>query len=154
VGRKDALYGLTDQLQQARSRDDVYTAALHAILTALPCDRAAILLFDETRTMRFVASREAHEARAVSSARAALESLESFQPQVALLDIGLPVMDGYSLARRIRGSSPFSGVKLIAITGYGQPADVSRASDAGFDAHLVKPVDFSLLRRTMERLAP
>jgi CheY-like chemotaxis protein len=60
-------------------------------------------------------------------------------------------MNGYTLARHIRESSRFAGLKLVAITGYGQPDDVSRASEAGFDAHLVKPLDFSLLRRTLER---
>jgi CheY-like chemotaxis protein len=94
---------------------------------------------------------EGHEARAVCNAKDALERLESFQPHVAMLDIGLPDMDGYTLARHIRESSRFAGLKLVAITGYGQPDDISRASEAGFDAHLVKPLDFSLLRRIMER---
>jgi hypothetical protein len=57
VRQKDALYRLADRLQQAKSRDEVYSAALHAIVTALPCDRASILLFDGSGTMRFVAWR-------------------------------------------------------------------------------------------------
>jgi PAS domain S-box-containing protein len=107
---------------------------------------------DAASSLALLLESEGHEARAVYNAKDALEGLESFQPQVCMLDIGLPDMDGYTLARHIRESSRFAGLKLIAITGYGQPDDVSRASDAGFDAHLVKPLDFSVLRRTMDAL--
>jgi CheY-like chemotaxis protein len=68
-----------------------------------------------------------------------------------LLDIGLPEMDGYCLAGHIRQLSDRVGLKLIALTGYGQADDVNRARAAGFDEHLVKPLDFALLRRTLER---
>jgi PAS domain S-box-containing protein len=106
---------------------------------------------DAASSLALLLESEGHEARAVCNAKAALEGLESFHPHVAMLDIGLPDMDGYTLARQIRESSRFAGLKLVAITGYGRPEDVSRASEAGFDAHLVKPLDFSLLRRIMER---
>ena len=66
----------------------------------------------------------------------------------ALLDIGLPVMDGYELARRLR--SQLGTVRLIAITGYGQPDDRARAKEAGFDAHLVKPVDLDELQAALD----
>lgn len=69
---------------------------------------------------------------------AALDLIQTFLPQVALLDIGLPEMDGYELARRIIESGV--ACQLIAITGYGHDADRARALDAGFAAHLVKPV--------------
>ncbi len=68
----------------------------------------------------------------------ALDGLQSFRPDAALLDIGLPVMDGYELAQRLRARIP--AIKLIALTGYGQANDRARSRDAGFDAHLVKPV--------------
>jgi signal transduction histidine kinase len=64
----------------------------------------------------------------------------STRPEIALVDIGLPELDGYQVARRIR-SALGAGISLIALTGYGQPEDVRKARDAGFDAHLVKPVD-------------
>jgi CheY-like chemotaxis protein len=95
---------------------------------------------------------EGHETLAASSAREAIDRLESFQPDVALLDIGLPDMDGYTLAELIRESAPCKGMKLVALTGYGQAEDVARARQAGFDAHLIKPLDYSLLRQTLERL--
>jgi signal transduction histidine kinase/ActR/RegA family two-component response regulator len=64
-----------------------------------------------------------------------------FAPDVALLDIGLPVMDGYELAGRLRGTPRGERIHLVAVTGYGQESDRRRAAEAGFDAHLVKPVD-------------
>jgi CheY-like chemotaxis protein len=60
---------------------------------------------------------------------------------VALVDIGLPVLDGYEVARRIRGLSHGKGMRLVAVTGYGQPEDVQRSKDAGFDRHVTKPLD-------------
>jgi CheY-like chemotaxis protein len=62
---------------------------------------------------------------------------------VALLDLGMPVMDGYELAIQLRGQPGWRTVRLVAVTGYGQPSDRERTQAAGFDAHLVKPVDVS-----------
>ena len=74
---------------------------------------------------------------------AALARLDAFAPDAALLDIGLPVMSGYELAGRLRDRVP--GIRLVALTGYGQDHDRARARDAGFDAHLVKPTDTAAL---------
>ena len=76
-------------------------------------------------------------------------SRKSFNPDVVLLDIGLPRMDGYEVARRLRHSLLRKGAKLIALTGYGQAEDRERAQAAGFDAHLVKPVDLAALTRLL-----
>ena len=73
----------------------------------------------------------------------ALSALETFQADVAVIDIGLPVIDGYELAGQIRGDG--HAPRLIAMTGYGQPADRVRSRQAGFDEHLVKPVDVAAL---------
>jgi len=70
-----------------------------------------------------------------------------FVPDVALLDIGLPVMDGYELARRLRALPAWRDVKLLALTGYGQSSDRARSVDVGFDHHLVKPIDLATLER-------
>jgi CheY-like chemotaxis protein/anti-sigma regulatory factor (Ser/Thr protein kinase) len=70
------------------------------------------------------------------------------KPDVALLDIGLPVMDGYELAQRMRAQQP--GIDLFAITGYGQDSDLQRSREAGFRQHLTKPVDLELLARLLE----
>ena len=81
----------------------------------------------------------------VNDAAAALRAAQESAPAVALLDIGLPVMDGYELAGRLRDVPGGPRIKLVAITGYGQPTDRERSRLAGFDAHLVKPVDLDAL---------
>ena len=81
----------------------------------------------------------------------ALAMVAGFEPELALLDIGLPVMDGYDLARRLRALGAFAGVYLVALTGYGQEMDRERALGAGFDDHIVKPVDLAKLRELIGR---
>jgi signal transduction histidine kinase len=77
---------------------------------------------------------------------AALRIAKEFKPEVCLVDIGLPAMDGYELARRLRESRDLaSGARIIAVTGYGQDADRERSRQAGFDSHLVKPVNLDVL---------
>jgi CheY-like chemotaxis protein len=87
---------------------------------------------------------------ALLNAEALLDRLTEFQPDVILIDIGLPGVDGYELARRVRAQEDYQDVRLIAITGYSQESDRQRALGAGFNDHLVKPVDMkhleSLLR--------
>ncbi len=79
----------------------------------------------------------------------ALEALDTFKPDIALLDIGMPGMDGYELARRIRATPRGRNLVLVALTGWGQADDKKRAADAGFDEHLTKPVDPDLLTRVI-----
>jgi signal transduction histidine kinase len=86
-----------------------------------------------------------HETIVAYDGPVALELVSSFQPDVAVLDIGLPVMDGYELARRLRESLGPDKLRLIALTGYGQDADRAKATEVGFDHHLVKPVDLDAL---------
>jgi two-component system, sensor histidine kinase len=90
---------------------------------------------------------DGHEADAVYSAKEALHAVETYNPDVVLLDIGLPEMDGHQVAQQIRKRS--SGIRLIALTGYGQAEDIARTCAAGFDAHMVKPVDFDVLQRAI-----
>jgi CheY-like chemotaxis protein len=95
-----------------------------------------------------------HTVRVAHNGPSALKIAEEFQPELGLLDIGLPVMDGYELAQRLRTSSDRQVPKLIAITGYGQAADVRRSVEAGFDDHLVKPVHFERLEAVIDQLLP
>jgi CheY-like chemotaxis protein/two-component sensor histidine kinase len=88
-----------------------------------------------------------HEAIAAYGAHEALERAGEFRAEVVLLDIGLPEMDGYEVARRLR--ERYRTLVLVALTGYGQEADVRRAKDAGFDAHITKPVSFEELQRVL-----
>ena len=74
-----------------------------------------------------------------------LELLKTARPDVALVDIGLPGMDGYELAQRFRAEPDGKGVLLVALTGYGSPTDRDRSRQAGFDLHLIKPVDPDIL---------
>ncbi|HVZ37110.1 MAG TPA: response regulator, partial [Polyangiaceae bacterium] len=82
----------------------------------------------------------------------ALDAAQGFAPDVALLDIGLPVMDGYELAQKLRetrnGSLP--PLRMVAMTGYGQEKDRERSRRAGFEQHLVKPLDLSLIAKAIE----
>ena len=80
----------------------------------------------------------------------ALELAKSFRPDVALVDIGLPLMDGYQLARRLRQLPELHAIRLFAVTGYCQIADRVRSAQAGFDRHLVKPVNLEELRRLID----
>jgi signal transduction histidine kinase len=82
-----------------------------------------------------------HQTAVAHDGPAALQLGARFQPHVALLDIGLPVMDGFELARQIRSSDEMVNTRLVAVTGYGQEHDRQRTHAAGFDAHLIKPVD-------------
>ncbi|MBN1239198.1 MAG: response regulator [Gammaproteobacteria bacterium] len=90
-----------------------------------------------------------HHARVARDGPAALRIAAELEPDVALIDIGLPIMDGYELARLLQEEPRAAGVRLIAVTGYGQPSDRRRTREAGFVAHMVKPVD---LRRLLELL--
>jgi PAS domain S-box-containing protein len=92
---------------------------------------------------------QGHETRAVYSGPEALACIQSFRPDVALVDIGLPQMNGYELAERLRETPEFAALWLIAVTGYGQADDRERARTAGFDEHLVKPVDTPTLERVL-----
>jgi signal transduction histidine kinase/integral membrane sensor domain MASE1/ActR/RegA family two-component response regulator len=91
-----------------------------------------------------------HEAIAVHDGPSAIEAARTFLPSFVLLDIGLPGMDGYQLAATLRGDERHRGVVIIAVSGYGQDMDRHRSQAAGFDHHLVKPVDFDLLVSFLE----
>lgn len=94
-----------------------------------------------------------HQTLVAHDGPAALEVLVRFRPQVAILDLGLPVMDGYELAQRIRQAvGECSPPVLVALTGYGQATDRARTRQAGFAAHLVKPVDVAELLRTIDEV--
>jgi CheY-like chemotaxis protein len=91
-----------------------------------------------------------HEVKAVGDGHDALASAPVFAPHVVLLDIGLPRLDGYAVAREMRTLDETSSACLIALTGYGQPADRGRAMEAGFDHHLTKPADPDELLRVIQ----
>jgi CheY-like chemotaxis protein len=85
------------------------------------------------------------ETQVVYDGISALDAAKAFRPNVMLLDIGLPGLDGFEVAQRVRDDPELAAVKLIAISGYGQEQDQLRSKQAGFDWHFVKPMDFNLL---------
>jgi signal transduction histidine kinase len=118
-------------------------------IPASPAYTARVLVVDDNQDAADVLAdalnAAGYEARTAYDAPAALEMARSFRPTVAMLDLGLPVMDGYELARHLRALAETAGVRLVAITGYGQPADRELSRQAGFDEHLVKPLDFTTI---------
>jgi PAS domain S-box-containing protein len=94
-----------------------------------------------------------HDVQIANDPSQALSSADSFRPQVAILDIGLPVMDGYALARELRARLDKATPVLIALTGYGQEQDKRRSEEAGFMMHLVKPVDADTLIQLVDGIA-
>lgn len=84
----------------------------------------------------------------------ALRVAPAFRPDIALLDIGLPTMDGYELGQQLRAALDNTTLKLIALTGYGRENDRRRTAAAGFDRHLVKPIDLDRLQSAIEELFP
>lgn len=109
---------------------------------------------DAADTLSMMLELDGHEISTAYGSRQAIERLRLFRPEIALLDIGLPGMDGYELARRIRAEPGGDRIRLVALTGYGQPEDRARALQEGFDDHLVKPVSPESLTAAFARLAP
>jgi signal transduction histidine kinase len=116
--------------------------------TPRPARQARVLIVednDDSRvTLQRILQTEGHLVSAARDARAGLEAAAAGSPNIAVVDIGLPGMDGYQFARAMRERLG-SGVRLIALTGYGTEADRQRSAEAGFDAHLTKPVDIDRL---------
>ena len=121
--------------------------------TMEPLPRRRILIVDDSRdggeSMTVLLRVLGAEVELVHSGRAALQSVEQSRPDVVLLDIGMPGMDGYEVARRIRANSANRGIMLIALTGWGQEEDRQRSAAAGFNHHLVKPADIDQLRQLL-----
>jgi CheY-like chemotaxis protein len=92
-----------------------------------------------------------YDARAWTEPQQALVDAPGFAPDVCILDIGMPVLDGYALVGRLRSALAPAPVRMLAISGYGQERDRARSREAGFDAHLTKPVALEALLEAIER---
>jgi signal transduction histidine kinase len=106
---------------------------------------------DAANSLTLVLELDGHEVACAYTAEDALERAAAFVPDVALLDVGLPRMSGYELARRLREMPGYDRVYLVALTGYGQPDDRAKALAAGFDSHVVKPAEYRVLQEILER---
>ncbi len=105
---------------------------------------------DAANSLATLSTLDGHTVRAVFSGQAAIAAAPTFDADLVLLDIGLPSMDGYEVARRLRADGITS--TLVALTGYGQKEDIERALSAGFNDHLAKPVEFSKLEELMRSI--
>ena len=108
---------------------------------------------DAARAMTMVLRHWGHKVMHAEDGRAALELAQRRRPDVGLLDIGLPGMDGWALAKAVRGDPELGGMELAALTGWGQAFDLATSDAAGFDRHFVKPVDPAALEAWLERVA-
>jgi len=115
-----------------------------------PFKRRRILVVEDNRdaleTLRMSLSAAGHEVHQATHAREALDTARRVNPDVAIVDLGLPDIDGYEIARRLRQREENRDLRLIALTGYGSPEDRKRTREAGFDAHLLKPLDYEKLK--------
>jgi len=127
-------------------------------IPAKPVDQAApgsrILVVDDNEDsadmLAKLLERSGHEARTAYTGPEALDIAAGYMPDLVLLDIGLPEIDGYEVARRLRLIPGLEQIKIVAMTGYGQDTDIRLAQEAGFDSHQVKPINFA---RVLELLA-
>jgi PAS domain S-box-containing protein len=103
---------------------------------------------DAVESLALLLKMDGHEVRTAYDGSTALSAVQEFQPGAVLLDIGLPGMDGYEVARRLRGEVAWQGL-LVALTGYGQEEDVRRSREAGFDAHLLKPAEHTAVQHLL-----
>jgi CheY-like chemotaxis protein len=108
---------------------------------------------DAAETLADILRELGHTTSVAHDGPTALAAATAFRPHIALLDIGLPVMDGYELARRLREHPDLGKTHLFAITGYGQESDRERSRAAGFQEHLVKPIDLAHLASLIDEAA-
>jgi signal transduction histidine kinase len=100
---------------------------------------------DAADSVAWLMRQQAHEVRTAHDGRSALEMANDFRPQVIVLDLGLPELDGYEVSRRLRATPDTREALIIAVSGYGQDEDRRRSTQAGFDYHFIKPVNFETL---------
>jgi signal transduction histidine kinase/ActR/RegA family two-component response regulator len=161
--------GSVSAVSDGASRGSVFTVRLPAVAAPAPMAsgkheletpaKRDILIVEDNAdaadTLRRLLELSGHRVRVARDGVAGLEALFAERPQVALVDVGLPRMDGYELARRMRtGMNGRLPPFMVAVTGYGLPEDRERALASGFDEHLTKPVDAVALARVLAKAAP
>lgn len=137
--------------------DDLKPAPPVAVSRAAQAAKRLLLVddsVDAATLLSMVLEAEGYDVRVAHEAKQALEVAAQFNPEIVLLDLGLPGMDGFQLAREMRKQASTAGALLIAVTGYGQAADRQRSLEAGFDHHLVKPVSIDEIQRVIAERFP
>ena len=134
------------------------SAAEVAATATIAAAKPAVLLVEDNEDgremMALMLLAQGYTVHTAADGQQGLDLAAACLPAIALVDIGLPGIDGYEVARRLRADPATAGLRLIALTGYGQAADRQRALDAGFDSHLVKPVDLDLLLEVLGQASP
>jgi CheY-like chemotaxis protein len=105
---------------------------------------------DAARSLEMLLRSLGHETRVVHDGAEALRAVPGYRPHIVLLDIGMPGLDGYEVARRLRAMDGGEALRIVAVTGWGQEADREKSREAGFDLHLVKPVEPGELVRVLD----
>jgi signal transduction histidine kinase len=123
-----------------------------------PAQAGRVLLVDDNADavdmLKELLTRDGHHIEVAYDAPSALEIAASFRPHIAVLDLGLPVVDGFELARLLRQQPASAATRVVALTGYGQAGDRRKTAEAGFVAHLVKPINLEKLRSLIDSLLP
>jgi PAS domain S-box-containing protein len=124
--------------------------------TNFPSIRRRVLIADDNNdaadSLAVLLRMEGHEVTVAYDGEHALSAIESLRPEVAVLDIGMPGLDGYEVARKVRSSPTSTSVTLVAVTGWGQALDKARAIEAGFDHHFTKPIEVEVLAKMLCRV--
>jgi CheY-like chemotaxis protein len=131
-----------DHASPAPAADDVVEALARRILVVDDNEDAA-------ETLAMVLKRTGHETKLAFNGQEAVEATATFRPDLILMDLGMPVLNGFEAAREIRQQPWSEGVVLVALTGWGQDEDRRKSAEAGFDGHLVKPVEFAALNELL-----
>jgi CheY-like chemotaxis protein len=115
-----------------------------APITTVPTVRRRVLIADDNRdaadSLAILLRMEGHDVSVVYDGKQAVAAIDSLRPEVAVLDIGMPELNGYEVAREVRRGPMGTTVTLIAVTGWGQALDKARATEAGFNHHFTKPI--------------
>jgi signal transduction histidine kinase/ActR/RegA family two-component response regulator len=152
-----SLFTATLPIANKPNRFDVATVPPSTRLAAATHRRFKVLIVEDQRELRMVMRRlletMGHEVVTADNGEDAIEALNSFKPDIIFSDISMPGMTGYDLIRELRKRSDLLGVRMIAMTGFGQETDRKAALESGFDEHLVKPVDVDRLNELFSRLS-
>ncbi|GAB4023192.1 response regulator [Spirosoma koreense] len=120
-----------------------------------PTANGLILLVDDNQDATLIMSRmlqvNGYRVHTCHSGQEGLEATEQLRPAVVVLDLAMPGLDGYTVCQQIRAQPWGSSIRLIALSGYGSPTDQTLTRQSGFDAHLVKPVDWTSLTRLLDQ---
>lgn len=148
-------HGSTFEIELPRTARPAATAA--EVTTVIAEPRRVLVVddnVDAADSLAVLLRAQGHETCVAYNGRDALECAEAFRPDISLIDIGLPGMNGYELAKRLRDTAQLRDQRLIAVSGYGQPEDRELSQRAGFDEHLVKPVELAALEQLLAARKP